>query len=179
MIPTITKESTGFPLNPQINHSAFALITMGFDDSRSYLLQWNTEWGAYNLLGGKIDNDKGDNNSFERTMHREIEEEMGLKSPEEYTIKKELKHIYLSQYSQRQHVFKNYHFCVFDVEIFPNLSLDRDKSQNFACWLSTGSQNIFVSKEEILQLRTYQNRSISRTTRLILQELRELPTHAC
>lgn len=179
MIPTITAEGTSYPLKPKINHSAFALIAIGKGDSRRYLLQWNTKWGVYNLIGGKVDNTKGDGSSFLRALHRELEEEMGLNHPEDYTIKQELKPIYLSQYSQRQRSFKNYHFCVFDVDIFPNLPLDGDKSRNFARWLSTGRQNVFTSKEEILQLRTYQNRPISRTTRLILQELGELPTYDC
>lgn len=179
MIPTFNLESTGYPLKPKVNHSAFALIAIGHGDSRLYLLQWNTKWGVFNLIGGKVDNDKGDGNSFVQTMHRELEEEMGLKHPEDYIIQRELKHIYISQFSQRQRAFKNYHFCVFDVVIFPNLPIDKDKAHNYARWLSTGRQNIFTSKEEILQLRTYQNRPISRTTRLILHELEELPPYAC
>ena len=179
MIPTVTVESTDYPLKPKVDHSAFALINIGHGDSRLYLLQWNTKWGVFNLIGGKVDNDRGDENSFVQTMHRELEEEMGLKHPEDYIIQRELKHIYLSQYSQRQRTFKNYHFCVFAVDIFPNLPIDRNKAYNYARWLSTGRQNIFTSKEEILQLRTYQNRPISRTTRLILQELGELSMYPC
>jgi 8-oxo-dGTP pyrophosphatase MutT (NUDIX family) len=179
MIPTITSEGTSYPLKPQVNHSAFALITIGQGDSRMYLLQWNSKWGSFNLIGGKVDNTKGDENSFSHAMRRELEEEMGLKHPDDYIVQGELKHIYLSQFSQRQQVFKNYHFCVFAVDIFPNLPMDRDRSYSFARWLSTGRQNIFTSKEEVLQLRTYQNRPISRTTRLVLQELGELPAHGC
>lgn len=179
MIPTLTSDSTSCPLNPKINHSAFALITIGKSDSRLYLLQWNTKWGVYNLIGGKVDNSKGDSSSFVRTMHRELEEEMGLRHPEDYAIQQELKPIYLSQYSRRQRKFKNYHFRIFDVSVFPNLSIDKEKSQSVARWLSTGRQNVFVSKEEIYQLRTYQNRPISRTTKLILEELGELKTYNC
>lgn len=179
MIPTITSESTSYPQTPKINCSAFALITIGHGDARLYLLQWNTKWGVYNLIGGKVDNSRGDSSSFVRTIHRELEEEMGIKYPEDYTIKRELKPIYLSQYSQHQRCFKNYHFHVFDVDIFPNLPFGIDKNRNFARWLSTGRQNIFVTKEEILQSRTFQNRPVSRTTKLILQKLGELTPHDC
>jgi 8-oxo-dGTP pyrophosphatase MutT (NUDIX family) len=168
--------STKHPLTPNVNHSAFAFITIGQGDSQRYLLQWNAKWGVFNLIGGKVDNSKGDDSSFRLAMHRELEEEMGLKHPEDYLIARELKHIYLSQYSQRHRIFKNYHFCVFVVDIFPNLELDKVQ---FVRWLSTGRQNVFCSKEEIIQLRTYQNRPISRTTRLILQELGELSGYAC
>lgn len=179
MIPTLNPESTNHSLLPRVNHSAFALITIGHGDSRRYLLQWNTKWGVFNLIGGKIDNTKGDGNSFIQALNRELEEEMGLKYPEDYNIGRELKHIYLSQYSQRHKIFKNYHFCIFVVDIFPDLLIDKTKEHDFARWLSTGRQNVYSSKMEINQLLTYQNRPISRTTRVVLQELGELSAYDC
>lgn len=178
MIPTSTTQSTNRLLKPNINQSAFALITVGHGNACRYLLQWNAKWGVFNLIGGKIDNTRGDGDSFIQAMHRELEEEMGLKHPEDYIIERELKHIYLSQYSQQHQIFKNYHFCVFVVNIFPYLLIDKTKEHSFARWLSTGNHNTYSSKKEINQLSTYQNRPISRTTRLILQELGELPPYA-
>ncbi|MCZ7665780.1 MAG: hypothetical protein M5U34_00370 [Chloroflexi bacterium] len=39
--------------------SSFALITVGSGEDRKYLLQWNENWGMYNLVGGRLVNEKG------------------------------------------------------------------------------------------------------------------------
>ncbi len=174
MMPTFNTQSTNNPLSSKVNHSSFALITAGLGEARRYLLQWNAKWGVFNLIGGKIDNMKGDENSFLHAIHRELEEEMGILYPQDYVIQQELKHIFLNQYSQRQRMFRTYHFCVFAIDIFPDL---HTSNVEFAQWLSTGCQNVYTSKEEIFQLRTYQNSPISRTTKLILQELGCLSTN--
>jgi hypothetical protein len=36
--------------------SSFASITMGSGEDRKYLLQWNSNWNMFNLIGGKVDN---------------------------------------------------------------------------------------------------------------------------
>lgn len=179
MISTQNTESTNNPLSAKVNHSSFALITAGHGDTRRYLLQWNAKWGVFNLIGGKVDNTRGDDNSFAHALQRELAEEMGLNYPQDYVIKKELKHIHISQYSQQHRTFKNYHFCVFVIDIFPNLFGDEMREHCYAHWLSTGSHNVYSTKEEIIQLRTYQNRPISRTTKLILQELGEIFSYPC
>jgi 8-oxo-dGTP pyrophosphatase MutT (NUDIX family) len=168
MLPILDTESTVNHLAAKVNHSSFALITAGQGDARRYLLQWNSNWGVFNLIGGKVDNRRGDAGSFLNAIQRELEEEMGIVYPQDYVIVQEFKHIYLSQYSQQHRTFKNYHFCVFAIDIFPDL---QTSNIEFALWLSTGRHNIYTSKEEIFQLRTYQNSPISRTTKLILQEL--------
>lgn len=38
--------------------SSFAAITIGSGEDRKYLLQWNSNWGMFNLVGGKVDNQK-------------------------------------------------------------------------------------------------------------------------
>lgn len=179
MVPTLNSESINNSLPPKVDYGSFALITVGQGDLRQYLLQWNKKWGVFNLIGGKIDNARGDDNSFVQTLHRELAEEMGLTHPQDYVVEKELKHIYLSQYSQQYQVFKNYHFCVFVIDIFPNLLIDKEQRHCYARWLSTGNHNVYSTKEEIIQLRTYQNRPISRTTKLILQELGEISPYPC
>jgi len=163
------------PLDQYVEQSALALISVGSGTDRKYLLQWNARWGAFNLIGGKVDNARGDENSFIRAICREIEEEMGLKSPHDCYIVEELKHIYLRQYSRRDKILKNYHFCIFAVDIFPSLRLNHDRLNLFARWLSTGRENIYVSEQEIIQLHTWDNRPISLTTRFILQALNVIP----
>lgn len=174
MMPLLNTESTNNPLHANVNQGSFALITLGNEDSRRYLLQWNRKWGVFNLIGGKLDNTRGDDDSFVHALRRELEEEMGLNYPKDFVIKRELKHIYLSQYSQQYHIFKDYHFCLFAVEIFPDLRINRKKEYCYARWLSTGEQNVYSTKAEIIQLRTCQNRPISTTTKLILGELGEI-----
>lgn len=152
--------------------AAFAVIATGTGPERRYLLQWNARWEMFNLIGGKVENGKGDEDSFARTIRRELEEEMGLKGPDECLIVSELRQIKLRQFSCRERIVKDYHFRVFEVEIFPTLPPMNGARPNFAArWLSTGSENVFVSGPEIEDLRTQSGRPISVTTRTILQEL--------
>jgi 8-oxo-dGTP pyrophosphatase MutT (NUDIX family) len=159
----------------RVQRSAFAVIAMGQDVDRRYLLQWNANWGMFNLIGGKVDNNKGDANSFRHTIERELEEELGITCPKECQVGKELGQIHMKQFSQREKVFKTYHFALFDVQILPNLPISQDSPHYFARWLSTGRENIFVSSSEIQNLRTVCGRPISATTRHILQALGEIP----
>ncbi|MCP4425775.1 MAG: NUDIX domain-containing protein [Chloroflexi bacterium] len=156
--------------------SAFAFITAGPKQNQRYLLQWNANWNMFNLIGGKLDNDKGDGNSFQRAIRREVEEELGLTSPREFVVGPELGQIQVRQFSRREQIFKNYHFAVFEVHILPLLSLSGERPHYFAQWLSTGRENVYVTGAEIENLRTVSGRPISATTRHILRELGALPT---
>ena len=162
-------------IDQSIERSALALIAAGSGKERKYLLQWNVRWEVFNLIGGKVDNSRGDEDSFIRAIRREIEEEMGLSSPQDCYIVEETKQIYLRQYSRRDKVLKNYHFCVFVVEIFPRLRLESSGPKMFARWLSTGRENVYVTAAEICRLRTQDGRPISLTTRYILQAMNEIP----
>jgi len=159
-----------------IQKSAFAFIATGEDQSRHYLLQWNANWGMFNLVGGKVDNRKGDANSFQRAIQREVAEELGLICPSEFLVGKEIVQLRMRQFSRREQIVKNYHFAIFEVAIFPDLPLNWEMPHYFARWLSTGRENVFVSKSEIENLCTISGKPISATTRHILQEMGELPT---
>lgn len=154
--------------------SAFALATIGNGDKRKYLLQWNDNWGMYNLIGGKLDNDKGDKASFARTIQRELNEELGLRSHKDYRIVKEFKPLLTRQFSRRQNVFKDYEFRVFQIELLPRHPMSPEEFDFFAQRLSPERENILVSRAEIERLRTLDNRPISETTRMVLQELGEI-----
>lgn len=156
--------------------SAFALITVGDSDDRRYLLQWNANWGMFNLIGGKVDNSRGDSNSFRRAIERELEEELGISCPEECIVRQELAQLQMKQFSRRERIVKNYHFAIFEVDIFPKLSFNHKQSKFFARWLSTGRENVFVTRQEIENLHTRSGRLISATTRSILHEIGELAT---
>lgn len=160
--------------NPAIQYSAFALITVDEGDERLYLLQWNDKWHLFNLIGGKLDNSKGDNNSLARTIYRELEEELGLRSQEEFLILNQVLDIDMKQYSHRENRSKLYHFSVFEVDLFPRLPMSQDQRTYAARWLSTGRENIFSSKDEIIKLKTKDGRPISPTTKAILLALGEL-----
>jgi 8-oxo-dGTP pyrophosphatase MutT (NUDIX family) len=158
----------------RIQQSAFAIIAIGEAVNRRYLLQWNANWAMFNLIGGKVDNHKGDAGSFRNTIERELEEELGINCPKECRVGKELGQIHMEQFSHREKVVKTYHFALFDVQILPDLPISHDSPHYFARWLSTGRENIFVSPLEIQMLRTNCGRPISATTRYILQALGEI-----
>lgn len=172
-IPMISLTGLNNQSESEYEQSALALIAEGVGEERKYLLQWNVRWSVFNLIGGKVDNDLGDNGSFLRALCRELEEEMGLVMQQDCFVARELKHIFVRQHSRPDNQVKNYHFCVFAVEIFPDLPLSSNRPHTFARWLSTGRENLFVTAPEIARLRTYDNRPISVTTRTILRALNE------
>lgn len=154
--------------------SAFAFMAVGHGGERKYLLQWNDNWGMFNLVGGKVDNAKGDRDSFARAIQRELSEELGLKSPKDYRIVRELKPVVKQQFSRREFVFKDYEFRVFQIEMLPRHPQTGEEYDRFAGRLSADRENVLVSRLEIERLRTVDNRPVSETTRMILQELGEL-----
>lgn len=160
---------------PGKQYSSFALITAQQGPQKLYLLQWNSKWQVFNLIGGKLDNQKGDDNSPARTIYRELEEELGLQREEECLIINLIKHVELRQFSYREQKEKEYHFSIFEVDLFPRLQLDQSTKISAARWLSTGRENVFVTKSEIENLTTISGRPISATTRQILRQLGELP----
>lgn len=151
--------------------SSFALITFGQGREKRYLLQWNENWGVYNLIGGKMDNSKGDSDCFVRTICRELEEETGLSAPQDCRIVREVQKIEMRQYSRREKRMKDYQFGVFEVELFPQLALPPQQQKNAVKWLSTGRQNVLVSPAEVNKLLTHTNKPISPTTRYILKNI--------
>lgn len=160
---------------PGVQYSAFALIMAERDHEKRYLLQWNGKWQVFNLIGGKLDNCKGDDNSLARTIYRELEEELGLHRETECLIVNQLKEIELQQFSYREQRKKSYHFGIFEVDLFPVLNMSAAKKISAARWLSTGRENVFVSRTEIENLCTWDGRPISATTRAILRAVGELP----
>lgn len=154
--------------------SAFALIAFGAGANRRYLLQWNENWRVYNLIGGKMDNGKGDNHSFFRTICRELEEETGLVPFKDCHVGSEMIQLEMHQYSRREKRMKEYQFAVFEVTLFPQLTLHPKQLNNAMQWLSTGRSNVVVTLEEVANLMTVGNKPISPTTHYILQELGHL-----
>lgn len=171
-LPAIHKKTKTF--DPSKQRGAFALIVVGQGTDRKYLLQWNAKWGVFNMIGGKLDNTKGDNNSLTRTICRELEEELGLKSPGECCIVRELKRVQMQQFSQRDQTIKDYDFSVFEVDLFPQLPGDQSKLTGAARWLSTNRENVFASREEVNNLKTASGRPISTTTWRLLNAVGEL-----
>lgn len=161
-------------LNQLRQRSALALVIIGSGEERRYLLQWNANWEMFNLVGGKIKNEAGDRDSFARAIQRELLEELGLKSPKDYRIVKELKPVVKQQFSRREFVFKNYEFRLFQIEFLPRHPTTREEYERFAQRLSPDRENVLISRAEIERLRTYDNRPISETTRMILRELGEI-----
>lgn len=154
--------------------AVFALISTEQEDGRYYLLQWNPKWNCYNFIGGKVDNDSGDNNDFARAIRREIAEEIGIGNLGEIFEEREVEQIKLWQFSKREKRYKAYRFSVFRIHLFPDLPVDRQKMKRALRWLSTKHNNIYVSDEEIRLLMTKCGKPISKTVRRILMKLGEI-----
>ena len=154
--------------------AVFALITTEQENGRYYLLQWNPKWRCYNFIGGKVDNNCGDDNDFARAMRREIAEEIGIGNVGEIFTEHEVEQIGLWQFSRRQKRFKSYQFSVFRIQLFPDLPVDGQKMKRALRWLSTKHNNIYVSAEEIKKLETHGGQPISKTVQRILQKLGEI-----
>jgi 8-oxo-dGTP pyrophosphatase MutT (NUDIX family) len=133
-------------------NSAFAFIAVGVGLERRYLLQWNETWHVFNLIGGKLDNSRGDSGLLSYAIQRELEEEIGLQSGEDFEIGPCLKIVKMCQYSRREKKLKRYEFGIFAVTLFPHLN--EINWPNYAArWLSTHHENVFASAEETLQAR--------------------------
>lgn len=154
--------------------AAFALITTEYEHGRYYLLQWNPKWNCYNFIGGKIDNDSGDNNDLSRAIRREIAEEIGIGNLEDVFEEQEIEQVCFWQFSKREKRYKSYQFSIFRIQLFPNLPVDRQKMKRALRWLSTKHNNIYVSSEEIGRLKTNCGKPISRTVQRVLLKLGEL-----
>ena len=154
--------------------AVFALFTIEQGDGRYYLLQWNPKWNCYNFIGGKVDNDSGDNDDFGRAIRREIAEEIGIGNLGEIFSEQEIEQIKLWQFSKREKRFKSYQFTLFRIQLFPDLPVDRQKMKRALRWLSTKHNNIYVSNEEIRLLKTKCGKPISKTVRRILIRLGEI-----
>ena len=154
--------------------SALALISIGNGDERKYLMQWNNNWERFNLVGGRIANEKGDRDSFARTLQRKLFEELGLRSPKDYRIKRELSPVVRQQFSRRQYVFKDYEFRLFEIELLPRHPRNEEEFARYAQRVSAANENALLSRTEILHLRSLEGRPISETARMLLQELGEI-----
>ena len=161
------------PVDQSKQYGAFALIRADKDSQPHYLLQWNKKWGLFNLIGGKLDNNQGDDCSLARTIYRELEEELGLKPEEECLIVNLIQEVEMRQFSYREQRYKDYFFGIFEIDLFPRLPISPERKISAARWLATESRNQFISREEIENLCTKDGCPISVTTRRIMQSIEE------
>lgn len=154
--------------------SALALVKVGSDEKRKYLMQWNKNWDRFNLVGGRIDNGQGDRDSFARALQRKLVEELGLRCPKDYRITRELPPVVRQQFSRREHVFRDYEFRLYEIELLPRHPRNEEDFMRFAQRLSEDHENVLLSPTEIEHLRTSEGRPISETARTILQEIGEI-----
>ncbi len=78
------------------------------------------------------------------------------------------------QFSRRQHVFRDYEFRLFEIEILPRHPQNAEDFLRFAQRLANSHENVLLSAGEIEHLRTSEGRPISETARAILQEIGEI-----
>ena len=154
--------------------AVFALITAEYENGRYYLLQWNPKWNCYNFIGGKVDNALGDNDNFAYAIRREIAEEIGIGNMADVFAEQEIEQIRLWQYSEREKKLKSYHFSIFRIQFFPDFPVDMQKMKRALRWLSTKYKNTYVSKEEVMRLKTNEGKPISKTVRRVLKKMGEI-----
>jgi len=161
---------------PQVYQpAAFAFITTQEKGEKRYLLQWNEKWHCFNFIGGKLDNQKGDKNDLVCTIRREIAEEIGISNLDSVIAVKERKVVHMRQFSLRERRLKNYRFSIFEINFFPYLSVDQQKVTHSLIWLTSQQTNVYVTAQEVLNLRTQDGKPISKTVRRILKTMGELP----
>ena len=156
--------------------SALALITVGKGEERKYLMQWNKNWGRFNLVGGRVNNLYGDRDSFARTLQRKLTEELGIRSPKDYHIVRECQPVVRQQFSRRQHIFKDYEFRVFEIELLPRHPRNEEEFSHYEQRFLSGAENVLLTPAEINHLRTVNGRPVSETTRIVLQIVGEIET---
>ncbi len=154
--------------------SALALVTIGQGEDRKYLMQWNKNWGRFNLVGGRISNQHGDRDSFARTLQRKLKEELGIHSPKDYHIVRERQPVVRQQFSRRQHIFKDYEFRVFEIELLPRHPRSEEEFTLFTQRFLAERENVLLTPAEINHLRTLNGRPVSETTRIVLQVVGEI-----
>jgi 8-oxo-dGTP pyrophosphatase MutT (NUDIX family) len=140
--------------------SAVAIIRSGRGANRRYLLQWNHNWKMYNLVGGKMDMGR-DGGLFAKTLQNELWEELGIRIGQDYRIVHEYATIYMTQFSRRDLVFKDYEFHAFEVELADDSLVEE-------------ASHVFVSPAEIESLRTATGEPISETVLNILSSIGQI-----
>lgn len=174
IVPTNYLLSFFFTRKRTYQFAAFAFITTQKKGEVHYLLQWNEKWHCFNFIGGKLDNRKGDNDDLACTMKREIQEEIGIGYLDGVVAIEQNGRVCMSQFSQREHRFKDYSFHIFKVHFFPNMSVDQRKVTHSLLWLTSHNKNIYVSEQEVRNLRTKDGRPISKTVYRILKTIGEI-----
>lgn len=157
-----------FRLGYPVQKAAFVVIADGEGEMAGFLVQWNAQWQTYNLVGGKLDNGRGDGNRLLRTIKRELTEELHLEGEEDVRVCRQFQPLRMKQFSRREKILKWYKFGVFYVTLYPYKS---DLYRRWAFSRLKSRNNRFVSQVEICQQQTWDGKPISPTTRYILCKL--------
>ena len=126
------------------------------------------------MVGGRINNSEGDRDSFARTLQRKLSEELGIQSPKDYHIVRERQPVVRQQFSRRQHIFKDYEFRVFEIELLPRHPRTEEEFSHMKRRFTVEGENVLLSAAEINHLRTVNGRPVSETTRIVLQVVGEI-----
>src|SRR5437899_12852391 len=97
---------------PRRSERAAALIREA--KGRRWLARWNAKWGAYHLVAGHRLPDE----SFRDCIRRELNEELGLRDPSDFTVAGEpAARLEYSAYSRSAGVETAYVMELFDVRL--------------------------------------------------------------
>ncbi|MCB1156323.1 MAG: NUDIX hydrolase [Leptospiraceae bacterium] len=125
----------------EIQESVIVLIL----DKGKILLQKNRQWNDLSFVGGKKEEYDGDDPI--ETAYREVEEELGIKRKEEFTLER-LKPgvIELNRFSKRKQEYRNYRICPFFLKMPASLKTKLEAEEN--CWIELKNLSSYSSQEE-------------------------------
>lgn len=139
--------------------SSVAIISRVEKKTKQWLTQWNGHWERYFLVAGH----KHDDESPEECMVRELNEELGLISGQDYQLRFR-KLLEYKGWSTSAWLVTCYSLSAFDVELNPS-AFDKIKPDPANRWLTA---------QEIRSERCADDKLVSPTTRKVLDLLGEL-----
>ena len=125
--------------------ASYVIIKANFEDSVKYLMQLNKHWNSFNFISGHYEPDE-DHGNYERTIIREVEEELsGLGYNIDFRVRS-LSDIPLKTeyYSERFRQMTSYEFHLFQLFFLKPL-------RKYAFLWEESSDNQWFSLKEIIQ----------------------------
>ena len=126
------------------------MITKEVNGETHYLAQWNDKWKAFFLVGGHRENGE----SYRECVVREVCEELDIQEDNFQVSPEAREQLEYCAISNRTKLLTNYRHHLFDV------SLDTH--------LAEGSNNAWLSAEEVFRSETNDGRMISDTMQLLV-----------
>ncbi|MBM4148398.1 MAG: NUDIX domain-containing protein [Lentisphaerae bacterium] len=142
----------------RVSEGALALITCRFGNDDCWFARWNRHWAKYSFVGGH----RHDNESFRDCIVRELEEELALRSGDDYRLvdSEPIARLSYEAWSRSARCDTLYRMELFGVVLNGN-----------AAGLSTKRPVRWLTRAEIEALQAGDGRQVSETMRRILEQI--------